>query len=261
MGKIIAFANNKGGVGKTTTCASLGYGLANEGKKVLLIDADPLGSLTTMMGINKDDLIETTFTVMRRVIKREDFDSGLGILNINGLNILPTDTDLNSFEDILPQIGKENVFKRYILKIKNDYDYILIDCQPAINMLVINSLAASDSVVIPVKADLLSYEGTALIFDLIDQIVDPIDGINPNLSIAGVIMTIAKQRTRSFREFKEQLEQDCGNAIHIFSSIIPDSIKGADVSASYKSIYEFDKNGKVSAAYKAFTDEIAEGRF
>jgi chromosome partitioning protein len=256
MGKVIAFANNKGGVGKTTSCASLGYGLVNKGKRVLLIDADPVGGLTTMMGIDKDTLTETAFSVLKRIVKKEDFEKTLGINNINGIDILPTDTDLSNFEDILPVMGKENIFKRYLSKIKEDYDYILIDCQGTINMLVINSLVASDSVVIPVKADLLSYEGTALIFDLINQIVDPVDGINQNLSIAGVLLAIAKKRTRSFREFKEQFIKDCGEGVYIFESIIPDSIKGSDVSASFKSIYEFDKNGNVSAAYSQFTDEI-----
>lgn len=256
MGKIISFANNKGGVGKTTSCVSLGYGLRNKGMKVLLIDADPVGGLTTMMGIDKNMLAETAFSVLQKVVRKEQFDITAGIISVNDIDILPTDTDLGNFEDILPAIGKENIFKRYLSKIRENYDFILIDCQGTINMLVINSLAASDRVIIPVKADLLSYEGTALIFDLINQILDPIDGINQKLSISGVLLTIAKQRTRSFREFREQFTQDCGKDIHIYDSIIPDSIRGADVSAAFKSIYEFDRNGSVAAAYSQFTEEF-----
>lgn len=256
MCRVIAIANNKGGVGKTTTCASLAYGLVNSNRSVLIIDADPLGSLTRMFGINKDECEENLYTVMKQIIKKEEFDKSFGIQQINGIDILPSSGELNDIDVILPHIGKENVLKRYVYRLRDAYDYILIDCQPAINNLVINSLTASDSVVIPVKADIFSYDGLEQIIDLINQIVDPIDGINTELRVDGVLITIAKKRTKSFGSFLKQLKEECEGGIHIFESIIPDSIKGADVSAAMKSIYDYDKNCSVAQAYRHFTDEI-----
>lgn len=258
MCRVISFVNNKGGVGKTTSCASLGYGLAENNFRVLLIDADPLGSLTRMFGINKDECEENIYAVMKQIIKREEFEDMFGIQTINGIDILPSSGELNDIDVLLPHIGKENILKRYVYRMKEYYDYILIDCQPAINNLVINSLVASDSAIIPVKADVFSYDGLEQIVDLINQIVDPMDGINTRLRVDGVLMTIAKKRTKSFNRFLEQLKEDCGDGIHIFESIIPDSIKGADVSATLKSIYEYDKNCSVALAYKQFTNEIIE---
>ena len=256
MCRVIAIANNKGGVGKTTTCASLAYGLVNKNKNVLIIDADPLGSLTRMFGINKDECEENVYSVMKQIIKREEFDKSFGIRKINGIDILPSSGELNDIDVLLPHVGKENVLKKYIYRLRDFYDYILIDCQPAINTLVINSLVASDSVIIPVKADIFSYDGLEQIIDLINQIVDPMDGINTELRVDGVLITIAKKRTKSFGSFLKQLKEECEGGIHIFESIIPDSIKGADVSATMKSIYDYDKNCSVALAYKQFTDEI-----
>lgn len=256
MCRVIAIANNKGGVGKTTTCASLAYGLVRRNRSVLIVDADPLGSLTRMFGINKDECEENIYTVMKQIIKREEFDKSYGIQKVNGIDILPSSGELNDIDVLLPHVGKENVLKKYICRLRNFYDYILIDCQPAINTLVINSLVASDSVIIPVKADVFSYDGLEQIIDLINQIVDPVDGINTDLRVDGVLITIAKKRTKSFNAFLKQLKEECEGGIHIFKSIIPDSVKGADVSATMKSIYDYDKNCSVALAYRQFTDEI-----
>ena len=155
MSKVIAIANQKGGVGKTTTTVNLGVGLANEGKKVLLIDCDAQGSLTESLGYqNPDELDVTLSTLMQKTYEEKEIKPGEGILHHNeGVDLVPANIELSGMETALVNImSRERVLKNYIDSVKDNYDYVLIDCTPSLGMLTINSLVAADEVIIPVQA-------------------------------------------------------------------------------------------------------------
>lgn len=162
MSKVIAIANQKGGVGKTTTTVNLGVGLANEGKKVLLIDCDAQGSLTESLGYqNPDELDVTLSTLMQKTYEEKEIKPGEGILHHNeGVDLVPANIELSGMETALVNImSRERVLKNYIDSVKDNYDYVLIDCTPSLGMLTINSLVASDEVIIPVQAHYLPLKG------------------------------------------------------------------------------------------------------
>lgn len=256
--KVIAVTNQKGGVGKTTTTANLGIGLAQENKRVLLIDADAQGSLTLSLGYpNPDELPVTLADVMQNVIDDTPMPDGYGILHHGeGVDLLPANIDLSGMEiRLINAMSRESVLRTYINAVKPHYDYILIDCMPSLGMMPINSLAAADSVIIPSQPSFLSAKGLDLLMQSIAKVKRQ---INPKLKIDGILFTMVDSRTNEAKEIIASLRAHYGEKIRVFGTEIPFSVRAAETSGRGKSIYAHDKNGKVAAAYRALTKEVLE---
>ena len=197
--KVIALANQKGGTAKTTTTLNLGIGLAHQGRKVLLVDADPQGDLTTALGwTDADDLPVTLATQMKKILQDEPFVYNEGILHHEeGVDIIPTNIELSGMEiSLVNAMSREQTLKLYLADLKKDYDYILIDCMPSLGMLTINALVAADSVIVPVQAHYLPLKGMTQLMKTIGKVQRQ---LNPNLKIDGVLLTLADMRTKLAR--------------------------------------------------------------
>lgn len=257
MCKVIAIANQKGGVGKTTTTTSnLGIGLARAGKKVFLIDADAQGSLTASLGYeNPDEMEYTLATVLGKIINDEQIDIEEGILHHNeGIDLLPSNIELSGLEVSLVNVmSREMILKEYISRLKNKYDYILIDCMPSLGMVTLNAFAAADSIIIPVQAAFLPAKGLEQLIKTIQKVKRQ---INPKLQIEGILMTMVDGRTNYAREIIKLLKDGYGKQVRFFNSSIPLSVRAAEISAVGTSIFMHDPNGKVAKAYQDLTKEV-----
>lgn len=245
-----------GGVGKTTTTVNLGNGLARNGKKVLLIDLDPQGDLTTSLGIKNQDNIENTIkTMMEKVIREIPIEKTDGIINTSeGVDLVPANIELEALEiSMIKCMDKENILKKYIKQVKDDYDYILIDCRPSLGFLTINALASADSVIIPVQAQYLPLKGMTQLMQTIDKTRVQ---INPRLKIDGVLLTIADMKTKLARTTIDTLRKSYGGKIKIYNTVIPMGVKAAESTIKGKSIYAYDKKSKPAQAYEEFTMEV-----
>ena len=199
--KVIALTNQKGGVGKTTTAVNLGVGLAKQGKRVLLIDADAQANLTMALGYSRpDDLPITLSTIMQNIIDDKSFDVSQGILSHSeGVDLLPSNIELSGFEvRLINAMSRERVLKTYVNEVKKNYDYVLIDCMPSLGMITINALAAADSVVIPTQPHYLSAKGLELLLRSVSMVKRQ---INPKLRIDGILMTNESREASEFKSY------------------------------------------------------------
>ena len=254
--QIIAIANQKGGVGKTTTCANLGIGLAQEGKKVLLIDGDPQGSLSISLGYSRPDTLPITLSdMMGKVLTDTPIQSGEGILHhAEGVDLMPADIQLSGMEvSLVNAMSRETILRQYLDTVKRDYTHILIDCQPSLGMLTVNALAAANRVLIPVQAEYLPAKGLEQLLQTISKVRRH---INPKLQIDGILLTMVDGRTNFAKEISALLRETYGSKIKVFGSEIPHSVRAKEISAEGKSIYAHDPEGKVAAAYKNLTKEV-----
>ena len=256
MCRVIAIANQKGGVGKTTTTSNLGIGLAKQGKRVLLIDADAQGSLTASLGIQEPDRLEITLaTIMASIINDEEIKPEYGILrHEEGVDFMPGNIELSGLEVSLVNVmSRERIIHEYISMVRDYYDYILIDCMPSLGMITINAFACADSILIPVQAAYLPVKGLQQLIKTIGKVKRQ---INPKLEIEGILLTMVDSRTNYARDISAMLKEAYGSRVKIFTNIIPISVRAAEISAEGVSIYKHDPKGKVASAYNFLTEEV-----
>lgn len=254
MCQVIAITNQKGGVGKTTTTFHLGIKLAQEGKRVLLIDADPQASLTASFGIRDADTLDTTLTnALQAIVEDEPIDPEMGIrTHEEGAKLFPANIELASFETAMINVmSREYIMREFVNIHRPNFDYILIDCMPSLGMLTINALTAADSVIIPVQAQYLPAKGLEQLLRTITRVKRQ---LNPKLEVDGIVLTMVDSRTTLAREINALVRKTYGG--HVFASEIPRSIKAAEISVENKSIYDHDRSGKAALAYENLTREV-----
>ncbi|MDD3220150.1 MAG: ParA family protein [Lachnospiraceae bacterium] len=254
--RVVACCNQKGGVGKTTTCVNLGIGLASKGQKVLLIDCDAQGSMTASLGYEEPDRLEITLsTILTDIIQEEKVNYPKGILqHAEGVDLLPSNIELSGMEiSIVNIMSRETILRRYIEEVKQYYDWILIDCTPSLGMLTINALTCADKVLIPVQAAYLPIKGMEQLIKTIGQVRRQ---LNPKLEIEGILLTMVDCRTNYAKDILELIQEAYGEHIRIFQDYIPFSVRAAETSAEGISIFSHDPKGKVAQAYQKLTQEV-----
>ena len=254
--KIIAVANQKGGTAKTTTACNLGYALAEQGHKVLLVDFDPQANLSMSFGIDSPDELELSMHDLISMLMEDEPlpDKNDYILKSPKLDIIPSNINLSITEiNLRDEMSREYKLSELIEPLRCDYGYIIIDKNPYLGLLTMNALAACDEVIIPVSPQLWSATGLA---DLIQTVLKLQRKINPRITFAGILLTICDERTRLFREAKKLLDNNVGGKIKIFNTHIPNTIRVGEANYSNQSILDYDVTSKAAIAYKAFAQEV-----
>ena len=242
---IIAVVNQKGGTGKTTTTENLGVGLALEGKKVLLVDTDPQASLTVSLGNPcPDDLSPTLSDLMGKIMMENPITPDEGILHHpEGVDLVPSNIELSGMEVALVNaMSRETILRQYLDTVKQNYDYILLDCMPSLGMLTVNALAAADNVLIPVQAAYLPAKGLEQLLGTINKVKRQ---INPKLRIEGILLTMVDSRTNYSKDISNLIRESYGGKLKVYKTDIPRSVRAEEISAEGTSIFKHDPKGSI----------------
>lgn len=249
MGKIIAFSNQKGGVGKTTTCVNMSAYLANKGYKCLMVDLDPQGNATSGMGFSKSEVKNSVYNVM---IDETPIHDAVVKTCIDNLDILPSSIDLAGAEVELVYIkDRERVLRRILESAKSSYDFITIDCPPSLGLLTINALAAADTVIIPIQSEYYALEGLSQLMNTIKLVVKH---LNPSLKIEGVVLTMNDNRAIISRQISQEIKKFFGK--RVFETAIPRNIRLAEAPSHGVPIMLHDTRCSGAKAYHALTEEF-----
>lgn len=243
---VMAVVNQKGGTGKTTTCENLGVGLAMEGKKVLLVDTDPQASLTICLGHPVPDQLSPTLSdMMGKILSEQPIAPGEGILHHpEGVDLIPANIELSGLEvSLVNAMSRETILKQYLDTVKQNYDFILLDCMPSLGMLTVNALAAADNVLIPVQAAYLPAKGLEQLLQTINKVRRQ---INPKLRIEGILLTMVDSRTNYSKDISNLIRENYGGKLKVYKTDIPRSVRAEEISAEGTSIFKHDPKGKVT---------------
>ncbi len=249
MTKIITIANQKGGVGKTTTCVNLAASLAATKRRVLLVDMDPQGNATMGSGVDKNDLELSVCEVLlgENTIQQVTLKSPEA-----GFDLLPSNGDLTAAEvQLMNKIGRERQLTLALETVSDEYDYILIDCPPSLNMLTVNALVASNGVVIPMQCEYYALEGLTALLDTIEQIRV---SVNPKIKVEGLLRTMYDPRNNLSNDVSSELVEHFGDTV--YRTVIPRNIRLAEAPSFGQPILQYDKNSRGSMAYLALAGEV-----
>lgn len=253
---VMAVVNQKGGTGKTTTCENLGVGLAMEGKKVLLVDTDPQASLTICLGHPVPDQLSPTLSdMMGKILSEQPIAPDEGILHHSeGVDLMPANIELSGLEvSLVNAMSRETILKQYLDTVKQNYDFILLDCMPSLGMLTVNALAAADNVLIPVQAAYLPAKGLEQLLQTVNKVRRQ---INSKLRIEGILLTMVDSRTNYSKDISNLIRENYGGKLKVYKTDIPRSVRAEEISAEGTSIFKHDPKGKVADAYRVLTKEV-----
>lgn len=244
-----AIANQKGGVGKTTTAVNLAAGLARSFKKVLLIDMDPQGNATTGSGLDKNDL---PFSVLEVLMNETNIEDAIIKTEAGNYDMLAANAELTSAEvELLSELMREQRLKHALMRVEDDYDFAIIDCPPSLNMLTLNALVAADGVIIPVQTEFFALEGLSALVNTIKKVQQV---ANKGLHIEGIVMTMYDSRTTLTTDVAKQLAQHFGDVV--YKTAIPRNVRLAESPSHGLSIFDYDKDSKGAIAYMGLSAEV-----